>query len=468
RFSDALTLGATGLRSHDRGQIAGTLESYLGDTVPVDPTSDSLDVRWSDEALGASLGWAPRDLPLTVSLAGHAHRATSGFGPEAAPTDPTAIDARRQSDVEGWEVSGDAALDLGAGTVRLGAMHYDATVAYRLADRFVGLTADTSAVTETAVWGEGEGRIGGIRALVGLRAERFEPVGAWGLAPSVRVSWEGTGVLREVSLGAGISHQGLTGVQDGRDVGDVFTAYVPVPAGADLPRAEHLVLGTRWQSDLPDDGTLRLAMEGYAKRFSGLQIARLDPFPGFTAALDPGDGEAFGADLRLDLSQPLAPDARLALGAGVGLAQVRYETDRGVTFAPSHDRRATLNASARVDWERWTFSAVLQASDGLPYTPSAGFEQWIPIRSPEVDVRTEPGRTRVLYGARGSRRLPTYLRADLWVARRLTDGRVSTTLQAGVVNATNRANPFYFDLFTLRRADQLPVFPSIGLKVEVR
>lgn len=468
RVTDALSFGVTGLRSHDRGQIAGTQESYLGDAVPVDPTSDSLDVRWSDEALGANLGWAPRAFPLVVTLAGHAHRATSGFGPEEAPADPTAFDARRQSDVEGWEASGDAAFDFGSGAVRLGAMHYDATVAYRLADRFIGLAADTSDVSETALWGEAEARFGGIRALAGLRAERFEPVGAWGLAPSARIAWEGAGVLREVSAGVGVAHQGVVGVQDGRDVGDVFTAYVPIPEGADLPRAEHLVVGTRWQARLPDDGTLRLAAEGYAKRFTGLQIARLDPFPGFTAALDEGDGEALGADLRLDLSQPLAPDARLALGVGVGVARVRYETDAGVEFAPSHDRRATFHGTARVDWGRWAFSAVVQAGDGLPYTPSAGFEQWIPIRTPDVDVRTVPGRTRVLYGERGSRRLPTYLRADLWVARQLTEGRVSTTLQAGVVNATNRANPFYFDLFTLRRADQLPVFPSVGVKVEVR
>ncbi|MEM1055335.1 MAG: TonB-dependent receptor [Bacteroidota bacterium] len=468
RLIDGLSFGVTGLRSHDAGQIAGTLESFLGDAVELDPTSDSLDVRWSDEALGASLGWAPRAIPLTVTLEGHGHRATSGFGPEDPPADPTALDARRQSRVEGWEVAGNAALAVGPGSVRLGAMLYDASVSYRLADRFVGLTADTSDVREVAIWGEAEARFGSVRALAGLRAAQFQPVDAWGIAPSFRLAWEGRGVLREVSVGAGIAHQGVTGVQDGRDVGDVFTAYVPVPEGADLPRAEHLVMGSRWQVNTGDGGTLRVAAEGYAKRFSGLQIARLDPFPGFTAALDPGDGEAIGGDLRVDLNQPLAVGARLALGVGLGLARVRYETDAGGSFAPSHDRRATLHATGRVDWNRWSFSAVVQAGDGLPYTPSAGFEQWIPIRTPDTDVRTEAGQTRVLYGERGSRRLPTYLRADLWASRRLTEGRVSTTLQAGVVNVTNRANPFYFDLFTLRRADQLPAFPSIGLKVDIR
>ncbi len=40
------------------------------------------------------------------------------------------------------------------------------------------------------------------------------------------------------------------------------------------------------------------------------------------------------------------------------------------------------------------------------------------------------------------------------------------TLQASATNTYDRTNLFYFDLFTLRRLDQLPLIPSFGVKVE--
>ena len=51
--------------------------------------------------------------------------------------------------------------------------------------------------------------------------------------------------------------------------------------------------------------------------------------------------------------------------------------------------------------------------------------------------------------------------------RRFEFSRTSAlTLQASLTNSYDRTNLFYFDLFTLRRLDQLPLIPSFGLKVE--
>jgi len=38
---------------------------------------------------------------------------------------------------------------------------------------------------------------------------------------------------------------------------------------------------------------------------------------------------------------------------------------------------------------------------------------------------------------------------------------------AGAINAYNRTNLFYFDLWTLSRVDQLPVIPTLGLKLDM-
>ena len=40
------------------------------------------------------------------------------------------------------------------------------------------------------------------------------------------------------------------------------------------------------------------------------------------------------------------------------------------------------------------------------------------------------------------------------------------TLQAWVINAYNRANLFALDRFTLRRTDQLPLIPTVGMRFE--
>ena len=37
---------------------------------------------------------------------------------------------------------------------------------------------------------------------------------------------------------------------------------------------------------------------------------------------------------------------------------------------------------------------------------------------------------------------------------------------AGVINMYDRQNLFYLDVFTLRRVDQLPFIPTLGLKLE--
>ena len=63
--------------------------------------------------------------------------------------------------------------------------------------------------------------------------------------------------------------------------------------------------------------------------------------------------------------------------------------------------------------------------------------------------------------------LPAYHRLDLSVDRTWNVNPVRITLQASAINVYDRRNIFYVDIFTLRRKDQLPFVPSIGIKVEI-
>ncbi|MEM6285749.1 MAG: TonB-dependent receptor [Bacteroidota bacterium] len=471
---DAL-LGAQGrasvsyVRSRDRGDIGATFVDVLGNRELVDQNAaDSLEVQWEEEALGAQAAWFPSFVPLRVKASVSTHRSASGVGPETLRDAVDGLpDTERRAGVSGTEAMLDATLTLGRAEVRLGAALYDARVRYRVEDRFTDLATGDEDYAERALYAEADVPLAaGVAASAGLRVERYPAAQQTAISPSVRLRWTSReGVLDEVALAAGVHHQGLVGVQDERDVGDVFTALVPVDSAQALPRAEHVVASVR--GSIPG---LRVAAEAYAKRFPDLLVARLDPAPSFSTVLDPGAGDAVGVDVRLEHRRALSGDVTLSLRGGYAYARVTYETERAGTpeaFPPPHDQRHAASGLARVDVGPFALYAVGQIHSGFPYTPSAGFDQYVPVGG-GGDVSQDPGTTRVIYGARGSRRLPTYARLDVWGERSSTRGRITTTLRAGVINVLDRDNVFYFDLFTLRRANQLPFFPSIGLKVEVR
>ncbi|MFB6273391.1 MAG: hypothetical protein ABEL51_10910, partial [Salinibacter sp.] len=64
-------------------------------------------------------------------------------------------------------------------------------------------------------------------------------------------------------------------------------------------------------------------------------------------------------------------------------------------------------------------------------------------------------------------RLPDYHRLDVSLGRSFDVApNVRLSAEAGAINAYNRANVFYIDLFTLDRVDQLPIIPYLSLRVD--
>jgi hypothetical protein len=72
----------------------------------------------------------------------------------------------------------------------------------------------------------------------------------------------------------------------------------------------------------------------------------------------------------------------------------------------------------------------------------------------------------VLYRRPYGARLPAYHRLDVSVERAFPLGPGTLSVQAGAINLYDRANLFYFDIFTVRRVDQLPLLPFVGVKFE--
>jgi len=217
---------------------------------------------------------------------------------------------------------------------------------------------------------------------------------------------------------------------------------------------------------------LDLSLEGYYKRLSNLFVAEWTAFPRFTTRLQPADGTVQGLDARLEINH----GAFYAL-VSYGLSRVEYQArgerallwygEQGRSFNPAHDRRHQLNVMGSFSLYGIDLNVRWQFGTGLPFTEALGFDTFVLLDGP-TDVTREPGSTRILYSQPFEGRLPAYHRLDVSLDRSFNPYRhVRATVQAGLINTYDRANLFYFDLFTLDRVDQLPLIPSVGLKLEV-
>jgi hypothetical protein len=138
------------------------------------------------------------------------------------------------------------------------------------------------------------------------------------------------------------------------------------------------------------------------------------------------------------------------------------------SFHPPHERRHQTNALASLRQGPYTFAARWEYASGLPFTRPAGFDERFEFRGVLPNVRGDFGDTRVLLERPYAGRLPPLHRLDL-SAERLVNWRSSEIqIQAGVINAYDRANIFYYDVFTNRRIDQLPFAPYLSVKVQPR
>ena len=342
---------------------------------------------------------------------------------------------------------------------------------YTLGEQFQALRANTDLVISAGGYLDAELALGG-----GLSVNPGLAVGAYPftygltLEPRLRALWKpGEGVTApEFSAAAGLYRQTVTGLRDERDAGSAFIAWVTSPFGRRQPRAFHALLG--WQQPLAP--WLRFSAEGYYKRLNSLAVPIWSTIARFTTTLAPANGDVYGADVRLEVQR-----RPLYVYASYGYAWTEYEAAQdnfGLWFGeptqryhPPHDRRHQVNLVLSLDVGLFQTSARWQFGSGLPYTRPLGFDELIRLR-PLPDVRRTYGTPRVLFERPYGGRLPTYHRLDLSAERAFRLPGSALTLQAGVINMYDRTNLFYFDIFSVRRVDQLPLIPNLSVKLETR
>ena len=273
-----------------------------------------------------------------------------------------------------------------------------------------------------------------------------------------------------LTAAVGVYQQIPTSITDERDIGSTFRVWTPSPFLNRPLRADHALLG--WtQQVLP---TLRLSVEGWYKRFQDLPVPRWTPLVRFNTNLVRADGTGYGADASLQYERgPVRVDVNYGYG------QLTYRASRNrlgawvgaplVEYSPAHDRRHKVGLVTSFDADWVTANVRWQYGSGLPFTKVYGYDTLLEIRGLRESPSNVVGAPRALYRRPYRARLPAYHRLDVSLRRSMELGPgVQLSMEAGAINAYNRSNVFYIDVFTLDRVDQLPLIPYLSFKVDIR
>jgi hypothetical protein len=116
---------------------------------------------------------------------------------------------------------------------------------------------------------------------------------------------------------------------------------------------------------------------------------------------------------------------------------------------------------------RWGYTLNLRwsAASGRPFSRPVGFDGFVVMSAVRSQFRTD-GDERVIYEEPFNAVLPPFHRLDVSLERTFElSPRAELTAQASVINAYDRPNIFYLDLFTQERENQLPLVPTLGVGI---
>ncbi|MEM6646517.1 MAG: TonB-dependent receptor [Bacteroidota bacterium] len=457
QFNANHQLSVTALQTEDRGDIAGTRKSTSGE-FEAEAVTDSASVGWSNQLLGGRYTFLSSGTPFSAEVRFGYSDMTNDFGPREDPT--------RTSGIRSYDGGINLTVFLNNGAqIRAGTTYRETQLDFEVDGLFEDVATDANFLLELNTYAEASlGR----RLVVepGVNLYRLPVRRQQYLEPRLRLAWQVPFVERlRLNASAGQYHQAIVGLNDQRDLGNLFAAWTVVPEEAPIPRSRHAIVGGSYAVS----PQLAVASEAFYKQYENLAVPVWTVFPQFQTALQPADGEAYGVDVRADFNGWVVDqEQNIVLDGYVSysLSEVTYTTE-AFTYNPPHDRRHQLNMVVRAQRGELSATAQFTYGSGLPFTQSSGFDVWLPL-SPDTDLTSEGGQARLLYNDPYAGRQPAYERLDLWLERQTTADQYTLTVRAGAVNVLNRANLFYFDLFTLKRVDQLPVIPSVGVKVEWR
>jgi len=453
-FESQLFKATTTYRSNDRCSVLGLRTSDRGRLDPEDPESR---VAWKNLLFGL------RCVLLRPGRLLEAHWGYSRSNSDAVARGSSQLHASIMRIQHDMHVTGRIGLlPVEAGyELSLEDMRYDVT------ELIAGSTEGRDDLWSVSGYVEPTARVGSrieIRpgvALIGSPRVAVEP--------RLRARWRPFGPSKGSFQGAlGLYRQNVVGISDMRDVGSVFVAWMAAPDDVPL-KAFQGMLG--WQQPLGRG--LRWSVDGYYKRMTGIPVTVWSAVAQFNTQLTRADGKTLGADVSVEYSSP-----HLRGSIGYGYSWTLYDVSQRdfvtwfgepvQSYQPAHDRRHQINAMLSIDLGSFTTSARWQFGSGLPFTRPIGFDEGFDFTKALYQVETTLGTTRLLLDRPFTGRLPLVHRLDLSLERSFDVSFGQVVLQAGAVNTYDRRNMFYYDLFTGRRLDQLPLAPYASVTLRGR
>ncbi|MAL16988.1 MAG: hypothetical protein CL670_08025 [Balneola sp.] len=287
-----------------------------------------------------------------------------------------------------------------------------------------------------------------------------------GLEPRLRASWKPDGTdNQELSLATGRFVQLFYGASDQRDIGSTFLAIRPVEQGDEVPASWHGIVA--YQQRFGDSFITNL--EGYVKTYQNILVSKWTPEARIELETAQAEGISYGFDIRARyLMNPFF------VSVGYGWSKVTYKATSGnlgawiqepiFEYSPAHDQRHKLNTIVGYKFAGFEANVRWEFGTGKPYTQIFGYD--FSVRVPDENVVTDPGDARILYSRPFGERLPYYHRMDVSLNRSFEiSENWSMKAETGVINAYNRNNVFNFDINTLQRVDQAPLFPYLSVKL---
>jgi len=414
------------------------------------------EVRWRNQAIGGRYLVLPGNSPVLADITFSYSRIDTELGPESNPI--------RSSLTSRFNTAADMTFYGGAADIRWGLFARTLRLSSDLGGLFQNLELKNEYLTEVGIYAEPDFKpTSELTVTPSLRIHTFPSKRNTFIEPRLRAVWENR--KHRFSGAFGVYHQEIVGVTDRRDATSVFTAWTAIPDQEDVPSAVHSILGYGYR---PTE-TLSVSAEVYYKWYSNLSIAEWTGFPRLTTRLQPADGRARGIDLRVELKK------RLVYGhVTYGLSWVNYEAQQSslqlwygtnsFSFRPAHDRRHQINFLVGGRVKGLNLTARWQFGSGLPFSRAHGFDGLVLVDN-VIDVFKEPGSRRVIFERPFNGELPTYHRLDMSADYSFDVSAARVMLQVSILNVYNRKNIFYLDVFTQQRTDQLPIIPSIGIKV---
>ncbi len=298
---------------------------------------------------------------------------------------------------------------------------------------------------------------------VGVRSDLFSVLSSNGsdaFEPRFSLGWDMTDEYA-VKFSYSRVHQRMITITNEDDIVSLFETWIPLKDDAPSQQADHFIMSV--DGALPVISGLTFDVQGYYKDLKHLVEYNRDKIDENDPDFIQASGSSYGLEILLDRKDPV-------LSGWISYTLSFTEREVGsFTYPPRYDRRHNLNCI--VAWrpgDDWEFSVRWEYGSGLPFTQIMGFYDRISFGGifEGQGYGTEKGAPYTILGKKNQGRLPDYQRLDLSAAKSFRWDQVKLTLEASVLNATDRNNMFYFNRTTGQRIDMLPILPTATIKVE--